>query len=508
MSSSPPFTAAQPRDTVLETEIEDLSSDNSLYENSGTDIEQLEHKPNKRLANRSNTAERLRPSSSTGAFKVPIKNSIHHSTWLSQTAADRAISDSLDQSNAQDLSLHLFNTHALKRRARLAKIKTEGSREKGSLWTPPKHWTAWPLASHEVPQLNKAIWADLEDGELTWRSLDHPDGLSGELCEQLIGVVLKTAKERFEAEGFLHDTNNVSVAHNRTSSNHTSVTTSRAAIETEASVSGSDRDSEGEPEGSSSEVPSNHRSEGSLSSNEVDQSSVSDREVYRKMKRRQEAKQSDGPLAPSDDPRLQSLKPVVMADEEIAGSILQPSIRHILSKLDTLLIGLHHARRASLRVNDESASETQTDADDDASQAPSSVKIRSRSTQSQKRSISKRRNSQSQSAARSDEADPDMSTSSSKTSSRPPAKRARRSSSPRSKARRARRQRDRMGLRDWSDVLGIAAMQGWDRTVIDAAAERCSALFGEGMDFRVVNGLEVNEFSYLPVGVKKKAKEI
>jgi len=44
----------------------------------------------------------------------------------------------------------------------------------------------------------------------------------------------------------------------------------------------------------------------------------------------------------------------------------------------------------------------------------------------------------------------------------------------------------RIGLRDWSDVLGIAALQGWDGVVIDAAAKRCAALFGEGMDFRVL----------------------
>ncbi|MCJ1377229.1 hypothetical protein MMC17_000321 [Xylographa soralifera] len=502
MSSSPPFTSAQPRESVLETEIEDLSSDDSLYENSGTDIEQFENEPN-RSANRPVSVGKLRPNSSSGASEVPQKKSVPASTWLSQTAADRAISDSLDQSQARDLSLHLFNAHALKKRARLAKLKTKGSREKGSLWEPPKHWTAWPLASNEVPQLNKATWADVEDGEHTWRSLDHPEGSSGELCEQLIGVVLKTAKERFIAEGFHHDTKIFSAAHTSTSNNHTLVSTSRAATESEASVSSSDTDSEEDLEGSSSEVPSRHGSEESLSSKEDDQSSISDRGVYENLKPSDKGKQSDGPVAFSDDPGLRSLKPVVMADEELAGSILKPSIRHVLSKLDTLLMGLHHARRASLRVNDDSASETQTDADDDLSRIPSSLRGRSQSAHSRKRRVAKRRKSHSQPGAPSEAADSDMSTSSSRTSSRPPAKRARRSSSPGSKARRLRRQRERMGLRDWSDVLGIAAMQGWDRAVIDAAAKRCSALFGEGMDFRVVDGLEVNEFSYLPVGIKK-----
>ncbi|MCJ1435939.1 hypothetical protein MMC27_005315 [Xylographa pallens] len=504
MSSSPPFKSAQPRGTVLETEIEDLSSDDSLYENSGTDPEQFEKRPSKRSTNRPFSAEKLQPSSSSGTLEVPIKNSIHHSTWLSQTAADRTISDSLDQIKSRDLSLHLFNTHALKKRARVAKLKNHGLPEKGSFWKPPKHWTAWPLASDEVPLPNKATWADVEDGEQTWRSLDHIDGPSGQLCEELIGVVLKTAKERFITEGFHHDTKDVSTAHDRISSNHNSVSTSRAISETEASVYSSDTESDDELEGSSSEMHSRHRNEESLSSDDLDQDSVGNREAYKRKEPRDEGEKSHRPLGPSDDPRLHSLKPVVMADEELASSILKPSIRHILSKLDTLLMGLHHARRASLRVNDDSASETQTDVDDDPSYSQSSLRSRSQPTHSPKRSIPQHRNSQSQSRAPSEAADSDMSTSSSKTSSRPPAKRARRSSSPSSKARRFRRQRDRMGLRDWSDVLGIAAMQGWDRAVIDAAAERCSALFEEGMDFRVVDGLDVNEFSYLPVGIKKK----
>ena len=493
---------------MLEAEIENLSSDDSLYENSGTDTEQFEKKLNKRSTNRPFSAEKLRPSSSSGTLGLPVNNSVHHSTWFSQTAADRAISDSLDQIRSRDLSLHLFNAHALKKRARLAKSKNHGLPGKDSLWKPPKHWTAWPLASDEVPQPNKATWANVEDGEQTWRSLDHIDGPSDQLCEELIGVVLKTAKERFIAEGFHHDTKNVSKAHNHTSSNHNSVSTSRATSEIEAAVYSSDIDSEDESKGYSSEMHSRHRNEDSLSSNDLDQGSASNRRVYTKTKPRDEGEQSDRPLATSDDPGFHSLKPVVMADEELAGSILKLSIRHILSKLDTLLMGLHHARRASLRVNDDSASETQTDADDDPSHSQSSLRSRSQPTHSPKRSISQQRNSPNQSQAPSEAANSDMSTSSLKTSSRQPAKRTRRSSSPSSKARRLHRQRDRMGLRDWSDVLGIAAMQGWDRAVIDATAERCSALFEEGMDFRVVDGLDVNEFSYLPVEITKKTEGV
>jgi N-terminal acetyltransferase B complex catalytic subunit len=36
---------------------------------------------------------------------------------------------------------------------------------------------------------------------------------------------------------------------------------------------------------------------------------------------------------------------------------------------------------------------------------------------------------------------------------------------------------------DWSEVLGLAAVQGWDREAIARTAQRCAALFGESMSF-------------------------
>ncbi|MCJ1405289.1 hypothetical protein MMC11_008516 [Xylographa trunciseda] len=446
MSSSPPFTSAQPRESLLETEIEDLSSDDSLYEDSGTDIEGIDNKSIGGSTNPPFPADKNQSISSSGASGAPRKANVRPSTWLSQTAPDRAIQNSIDQLRAQDLSLHLFNAHALKKRARLARLKTEEPHEIGSLWQPPKHWTAWPLPSDEVPRLQKGTWADGEDNEPIWRSLEHPDGPSGDLCEHLIAVVLKTAKERFAAEDFQHDTANPSTAQGLTSSNPTSVPTSRAATATEASITSSTADSEEDPEDSSSEMPSRHVVEEPPSSDEVDQSSARGRRFPKTPKPRNQANQPTQPAAPSSSSLLLTLPPTILADEDLAASILRPSLRHLLSNLDALLTGLHHARRASLRVNDDSASASETHTDDGDGEP----------------------HTRSRPASASDKSP----------ASQPRAKRARRS----------RRQGGRMGLRDWSDVLGVAALQGWDRAVVDAAAGRCAALFGEGMEFRVVGG--------------------
>ena len=41
-----------------------------------------------------------------------------------------------------------------------------------------------------------------------------------------------------------------------------------------------------------------------------------------------------------------------------------------------------------------------------------------------------------------------------------------------------------LGLRDWSDVLGMAALTGWNTNTVARASERCARLFGENMMFR------------------------
>ncbi|KAF2834309.1 hypothetical protein M501DRAFT_1020894 [Patellaria atrata CBS 101060] len=42
----------------------------------------------------------------------------------------------------------------------------------------------------------------------------------------------------------------------------------------------------------------------------------------------------------------------------------------------------------------------------------------------------------------------------------------------------------RLNPRDWSEVVGMAAMRGWNAKVVQRAAKRCCLLFGERMSFR------------------------
>ncbi|RMZ14219.1 hypothetical protein D0862_02086 [Hortaea werneckii] len=69
--------------------------------------------------------------------------------------------------------------------------------------------------------------------------------------------------------------------------------------------------------------------------------------------------------------------------------------------------------------------------------------------------------------------------------------------------RRSGQSKKELGLRDWSEVLGVAALTGWDQTVIDRTARRCAALFGEKMVMRLMPEMPVDKINdevveYLP----------
>ncbi|KAL8994210.1 MAG: hypothetical protein Q9169_005756 [Polycauliona sp. 2 TL-2023] len=148
-------------------------------------------------------------------------------------------------------------------------------------------------------------------------------------------------------------------------------------------------------------------------------------------------------------------EPVVMADDERAKSILQPSINHVLHQLDILLMGLHDARSSYATIN-KTAAHSRPVTEDESSAGQKRKKRGSRSRvcrKSSKRRSSRQSEEVSEAAAES--------TTSSKLKSG-------------------------LGLRDWSDVLGVASASGFPPDVVARAAERCSNLFDEGIVFRTL----------------------
>ena len=156
-----------------------------------------------------------------------------------------------------------------------------------------------------------------------------------------------------------------------------------------------------------------------------------------------------------DDPG--STKVIFTADDEEARRLLLPSVKDTLSRLDSLFGSLHTTRQAY-------AADT-SDAIDDGSTIRTSISRH----RERRRSESRRRKSIRTEETTGTEASEEGSRSGS------------------SRRTRGNEQKvGRFGLRDWSDVLAMAAITGWDPNVIQRSASRCAALFSEDMQFRTL----------------------
>ena len=186
-------------------------------------------------------------------------------------------------------------------------------------------------------------------------------------------------------------------------------------------------------------------------------------------------------------------KPVIMADDQRASEILKPTVQHMMTKLDDLLLGLHHARSAYLTIDD-SASESQSQISE-RSTSRGRPKKRKREAPRADEDAEASHDMPKHSHSKSDQYPPRRKPSGSKTNVQHA-----RSSSRRSRSQKFHGRKGRLGLRDWSDVLGIASMTGWHQNVVGSTAARCASLFGEGIKFRTLEeGKEVREeHLYLP----------
>lgn len=188
------------------------------------------------------------------------------------------------------------------------------------------------------------------------------------------------------------------------------------------------------------------------------------------------------------------LEPVTMLDDEIAEDLLQPAVHHILAKLDHLLVGLHHARNAYTGIDNPALGSY----DDESNESHDDESGRS-GQRKRKRSISRSSGDRLHSSDSMTSGPEPIIRSVNRSTSRPARSRKRSRSSAREN-RPFQKHMAHCGLRDWSDVLGVASMTGWDSKAVEKAAFRCSKIFGEGIILRKLNehGDESNEMSILP----------
>ena len=353
------------------------------------------------------------------------------STWRNWTAPERDLAASVEQLQAKDLSIHLYNSFKLRQRYRLrssdqqAQSPQDSESSEGSQWVPPKVWSAWPLPPDIVPkEHDERRW---EDGtipsELHHTGLERP---GRQLQEMLVAQVLRKAKEQFREQQW----------------------------------------------------------EGEQHTTKI---------TMRQPKHLQGRRHANGRFHAKQDHDLLDQKPVIMADDQRASEILRPTVQHMMTKLDGLLMGLHQARAAYLAVED-SGSESQSTTSE-------------RSTSRGRPRKRKQKAPSPDEDAGTDQDTPKYAGSVSDESQYREGKPAvkdriqhTRSSSHRSRSHKFRSRKGRLGLRDWSDVLGIASMTGWQKSVVGSATARCATLFEEGIKFRTLEeGKKVQEVDvYLP----------
>ncbi|WEW59266.1 hypothetical protein PRK78_004735 [Emydomyces testavorans] len=163
------------------------------------------------------------------------------------------------------------------------------------------------------------------------------------------------------------------------------------------------------------------------------------------------------------------LRPVIQADDEESKRILLPETRHVISKFDELLLNLYHARQAYLTMADLSQPEDETEDESQRNIFPGPHQRRKRSRKTSRSSSSHSNAGKSH----------DVTNDSSPVSSSP--------SDTKKRVKRVEPRIARLGLRDWSDVLGVASMMGWPNAAVMRAARRCADLFDQDMIFRTLN---------------------
>jgi len=337
----------------------------------------------------------------------------------SHYANERTLLDSLSALDDDDLSMHLYNVHGLKRgiypdfsgtNDATKDLHQDWARKERLLetsgeWYPHRSWTQWPLEPAVVPRGDeRATWAKKHNGDAEGARKDIARRLelrpSHDLEELLLAEFTKQARVAFEAREW-----NMENAR-----------------------------SDEERLGSEAAYDLNRKR--AMQSANPQSSSHHERDPRKRRKLAPTMSPSLTQGKPQNTPREVTLKPVTTGDDEYARSIARPIISSCIDNLDSLLRGLHHSR----------ANHTGT------------------------RDVSKRPSPPHESAA--NIAISDTETEGSSTESQ----------NVRASRKRSRQWPTRSPFpRDWSEVVGMAALVGWDPVIVQRAQERCQKLFAESV---------------------------
>lgn len=392
------------------------------------------------------------------------------STWRSWTADDRAVAESLDAIRASDLSVHLYNAFDLKRRSRSVPhsrhFETKIHVRPGSNsdddqqvadqeFTPPEVWTAWPLRSRHIPWSSDSCDAN---GLSTRMRRNDP---STSMEDALLATTLRHARTKWDArksevkpsQATATTGRNWKVGHDLTKQESKNSANTGGDQEDSTSPRSTDRDNAQDSE---------------AAANESDAASIDDNlpEGVQFFSSQAFAVADSSSSSDDEEPTLESEEeyPIFSVDDDRSYNLLRPSVRHLLTKLDDLLDGLHKARAAYAVKNGNTTSRSRSQsAFTDTERTEDERLIRSGSRAAAKKQGRKRKRS---------------------LQSSDPEQLQRSTSRGRPTVRTTDKKNQGYGLRDWADIMGMATLTGWNIETVARASERCARLFDQNMSFR------------------------
>ncbi|KAF2208835.1 hypothetical protein CERZMDRAFT_101045 [Cercospora zeae-maydis SCOH1-5] len=164
---------------------------------------------------------------------------------------------------------------------------------------------------------------------------------------------------------------------------------------------------------------------------------------------------SDDPGEEHSDPddAKSAARAIPLLDDEVVANLTRSTVGHIMSQFDAVLRGLHQSRMGHAKERSRSRHN-------------SSTNMQRKSSGRSSQDLATRPQMVSQTRDSSSGSSPELVT--------------------HEGSMRQHRDRQNLGTRDWSEVLGIAALVGMDPSVVARTRHRCAALFDENMDFRVM----------------------
>ncbi|KAI1100513.1 RNA polymerase I-specific transcription initiation factor-domain-containing protein [Jackrogersella minutella] len=280
------------------------------------------------------------------------------STWRQLNSEEIDTLTALKEIHDKDLSVHLYNTFALKQRHRRAKDgltvdepkagkdfdAATGQLVQSDDWLPQRSWTAWPMRANKVPPPQDSARSLLNDPDERYTLRKPVREMPSTVLEEIIGAgILKAAKEKFNARPWVKPS-----------------TSDEEADEEESEDEDADEDDheqwDGETVGSAS---------ASSRSKSKSRSRSRPKSVKRENASGDEMMDIDEPKTGDEleEKKLKKphLKLAISTDDDLSYNILRPSVRHILSDLDAILTVLHNVQESTLNYQSDSGDSDASD---------------------------------------------------------------------------------------------------------------------------------------------------